>query len=191
MAEQPRLIFGERFPTLQTERLLLRGGSPEDAETMFAIFADDAVMHYYGVLPHSSIAETQELIAAQQHWFATGHAIRWAIVDRQDGTYYGSCGLHNFDAAPTRAELGYELGRAYWGRGLMREALAIVLGYAFATLCLNRIEAVVDEDNERSKALLRRIGFRYEGCLRKRFYHRDRFWDEHYFSILAEEWRNS
>ncbi|NJM06176.1 GNAT family N-acetyltransferase [Candidatus Gracilibacteria bacterium] len=156
---------------------------------MFTIFADEAVMHYYGMVPHTSIANSQELIAAQQLWFAEGRAIRWALVDRFDDTYYGSCGLHNFDVTPTRAELGYELGRTFWGRGLMREALLPVLGYAFTTLRLNRVEAVVDEDNERSKDLLRQLGFSYEGCLRKRFYHRDRFWDEHYFSLLQGEWR--
>jgi ribosomal-protein-alanine N-acetyltransferase len=182
-------MFGERFPELHTDRLLLRQSLSADADAMFAIFSDDVVMHYYGLVPHTSIAEAHELITAQQHWFTAGHAIRWAIVDRQNGTYYGSCGFHNFDAAPTRAELGYELCQAYWGCGLMREALLPVLRYAFATLRLNRVEAVVDEDNERSKTLLRRLGFRYEGCLRKRFYHRDRFWDEHYFGLLSDEWK--
>jgi [ribosomal protein S5]-alanine N-acetyltransferase len=70
----------------------------------------------------------------------------------------------------------------------MTEAMAAILTYAFAELGLHRIEAVVDDVNERSKGLLRKLGFTHEGTLRQRFYFRDRFWDEHYFGLLSNEW---
>jgi len=53
---------------------------------------------------------------------------------------------------------------------------------------LHRIEAVTDDINERSKGLLRKLGFTHEGTLRLRFYFRGRFWDEHYFGLLKDEW---
>lgn len=50
------------------------------------------------------------------------------------------------------------------------------------------MEAVVDDGNERSQELLRSLGFTHEGVPRQRFYFRERFWDEHYYGLLAEEW---
>jgi ribosomal-protein-alanine N-acetyltransferase len=66
---------------------------------------------------------------------------------------------------------------------------AIFIAFGFGTFGFQRIEAVVDEDNEPSKALLRKLGFTHEGCLRKRFFFNNRFWDEHYFGLLRTEYK--
>ncbi len=71
----------------------------------------------------------------------------------------------------------------------MREALGAMLTFAFDEMDLRRVEAVVDDGNARSQGLLRTLGFTHEGTLRQRFYVRDRFWDEHYFGLLREEWQ--
>ena len=81
-----------------------------------------------------------------------------------------------------------EVNRAFWRQGIMTEAMSAILTYAFSELGLHRIEAVVDDVNEHSKGLLLKLGFTHEGTLRKRFYFRERFWDEHYFGLLSDEW---
>jgi ribosomal-protein-alanine N-acetyltransferase len=86
-------------------------------------------------------------------------------------------------------ETGYDLNRAYWGRGVMREAMSAVLSYGFTTLELHRIEAIIDIQNVRSKTLLEKLGFTYEGNLRQRYYMDGRFEDEHYFGLLKHEWQ--
>jgi len=70
----------------------------------------------------------------------------------------------------------------------MTEAMSAILTYAFTEPGLQRIEAVVDDVNEPSKGLLRKLGFIHEGTLRRRFFFRNRFWDEHYFGLLRDEW---
>ena len=72
----------------------------------------------------------------------------------------------------------------------MTEAMSSVLTYGFAELGLHRVEAIIDIANERSKGLLLKLGFTYEGNLRQRYFFRDHFEDEHYFGLLKDEWRH-
>jgi ribosomal-protein-alanine N-acetyltransferase len=177
------------FPRLETPRLILRQIQLSDADALFATFSDEAVMEFYGELPHRSVEDSRDLIRRQHHWYAQREGIRWGITRRGDDRVIGSCGFFKFDEEFSRAETGYELGRAYWGQGIMSEALGTIITFGFTQMGLHRIEAVVDDVNERSKGLLRKLGFAHEGTLRQRFWFRGRFLDEHYFGLLKEEWQ--
>src|SRR5262249_37189964 len=161
--------------------LILRQIQPQDAEALYATFSDETVMAFYGSRAHGSVDESRELIKQQQSWYKEREGIRWGITRRGEDEVIGSCGFHHFDDGFRRAELGYELRRAYWRQGIMTEAVHAVLAFGFHEMGLYRIEAVVDGMNERSKGLLRKLGFTQEGTLRQRYYFRDRYWDEHYF----------
>lgn len=176
------------FPNLTTSRLHLREIRPADAEALFAILSDQETMKFYGHEPHQSLEDTQKLIEQIQRRYARREAIRWAITLRGEDKLIGSCSFHHFDAGFHRAETGYDLNRAYWGKGIMAEAMSAVLTYGFTELGLHRIEANIDIANERSKGLLLKLGFRYEGNLRQRYFFRDHFEDEHYFGLLKDEW---
>ncbi|HEY7414697.1 MAG TPA: GNAT family protein [Ktedonobacteraceae bacterium] len=179
-----------RFPALTTKRLRLRQIQPADAEAIFATFSDEEAMKFYGHEPHRSLKDSQQLIAQIQARYAQRESIRWGITLRDEDRVIGSCGFHRFDEGFHRAETGYELNRAFWGQGLMFEAMSVILTYGFTELGLHRIEAVIDILNERSKNLLLRLGFTYEGNLRQRYYFRDRFEDEYYFGLLQDEWHS-
>ncbi len=179
-----------RFPRLETPRLLLRQIEPRDAEALFATFSDEVVMEFYGELPHRTVDDSRVLIDQQQLWYANRDGIRWGITRKGDDEVIGSCGLFRFDDGFRCAEMGYELRRAFWRQGIISEALGTILAFAFDAMGLHRVEAVVDDVNERSKGLLRKLGFTHEGTLRQRFYFRDRYLDEHYFGLLADEWRS-
>jgi ribosomal-protein-alanine N-acetyltransferase len=176
------------FPTFTTNRLLLRQIQVNDAQDLFTTFSDESVMEFYGHLPHRSIDESVELIRQQHAWYAEQAGIRWGITLRGEDRIIGSCGFYRFDESSRRAETGYELNRAFWHQGIMTEAMSTILTYAFSEPALNRVEAVVDDVNERSKGLLRKLGFTHEGTLRRRFFFRNRLLDEHYFGLLKEEW---
>lgn len=178
-----------RFPSLTTERLLLREIRPEDAEAFFAILSDEQVTQFYGHEPHQSPGDTEELISQIQARYARREALRWGItLLGAEDRLIGSCSFHHFDAGFHRAETGYDLHRAFWGKGIAREAMSALLTYGFTELGLHRVEAIIDIANERSKGLLLRLGFTYEGNLRQRYPFRGRFEDEHYFGLLKDEW---
>jgi [ribosomal protein S5]-alanine N-acetyltransferase len=180
-----------QFPRLTTDRLLLRQIQPNDAEALFTIFSDVEAMQFYGHEPHQSLDDTHELIRQIQARFARRESLPWGITLQGEDNVLGSCSFHNFDIGFHRAETGYELHRAFWGKGIMFEAMSAILTYGFTELGLHRVEAIIDNANERSKALLRELGFTYEGNLRQRYFFRDQFEDEHYFGLLKNEWHRS
>lgn len=90
--------------------------------------------------------------------------------------------------AAASAEVGYWLGREHGGQGYMTEAMEAVLGHVFQGLRLNRLEAACLPENQRSKALLARLGFRQEGLLRAYLRINGRWCDHELHALLAEEW---
>ena len=177
------------LPTLTTDRLLLRQIRPEDAEALFEIFSDEETMKFYGDVPHRSLDESREEINGALTHYAERKSLRWAITLRGQDTFLGSCTLFHFDEGYHRGEIGYELHRSLWGQGITSEAVAAVLTYSFTELNLHRVEALLDIANERSRRLLLKLGFTYEGYLRQRYYlGDDHFADEHYFGLLKDEW---
>lgn len=176
------------FPVLTTSRLLLRQIQPDDGEALFAIFSDVQAMEFYGHEPHRSLDDTREMIENMQTLYAQRGILRWGIALREEHQLIGSCGFHHFDRGFHRAETGYALHRAHWGKGIMTEAESAILTYGFTEMGLHRVEAVIDIANVRSKDLLLKLGFTYEGNLRQRYHFRDRFEDEHYFGLLKDEW---
>lgn len=100
------------FPTLATDRLLLRAIRPTDAEALFAIFSDPQVMAFYGHATHTSLDDTRALIQHIQARYARREALRWGIALKGEETIIGSCSFHHFDSGYHRAEIGYDLHRA-------------------------------------------------------------------------------
>jgi ribosomal-protein-alanine N-acetyltransferase len=176
------------FPIIETEHLRLREIQFSDADTLHEAFADDDVMYYFGAMPHTARAETVNMIRQMHGWYARRVAIRWAITRKGEDELLGTCGFHQFDKGFYRAEIGYELRKQFWRQGIMTEALRGLLDFGFNMLNLRRIEATVDGDNEKSKRLLHKLGFAYEGCRKERFFHRDIFWDEHHFGLLKTDY---
>ncbi len=177
------------FPSLATQRLLLRQIRPDDAAALFTLFSDEEAMRFYGRAPHRSLEETREWIGRIQAGYARRESFQWGITRKGEDRVIGTCTFFHFDEGFHRAETGYALHRAFWRQGIVSEAMSAVLAYGFTELGLHRVEAMIDIANEASKALLLKLGFSYEGNLRQRFFFRNRFEDEHYFGLLKDEWQ--
>jgi [ribosomal protein S5]-alanine N-acetyltransferase len=166
-------------PPIETHRLHVRLVTPADLPDLMAVNGDAAVTHH---LPYA----TWQTLADGQAWFdramaqqATGTA--WQLVLQTKATatatatqtacatVIGTCLLFRFDDGSARAELGYVLGRAWWGQGLMREALRGVLSTAFAAMGVRRVEAEVNPANMASMRVVESLGFVAEGTLRQRW----------------------
>jgi RimJ/RimL family protein N-acetyltransferase len=108
----------------------------------------------------------RELVRDPCEWFeactaflAAGERIDWVVTTRRDDDAIGTCTLYAVDSRLRFAELGYALRVDHRGRGLATDATARVIAWAGETLGLERIEAEVDEGNEASRQVLRRLGF--------------------------------
>ncbi|HET8912757.1 MAG TPA: GNAT family protein [Ktedonobacteraceae bacterium] len=177
-----------QFPCLTTERLVLRRLQIEDAPALFSIYSDEESMRYFGNNPQQSLSDTEALIRRLQALYASRRSIRWGVAFKDSDTLIGTCSLHHFDEGYHCVQTGYDLNRTHWGKGIMTEAMLTVLNFGFTDLGVHRIEAIIDIENERSRKLLLRLGFTYEGNLRQRYFERGIFEDEYYFGLLEDEW---
>jgi ribosomal-protein-alanine N-acetyltransferase len=155
------------FPSLETERLVLRELRPKDAGSLFVILGDEEVTQFYDDEVWRDITQATEQIEAWTAGFRAKRCIRWGIAPRKSGQIVGTCGYYGFHRWHRRAGIGYELARSFWKQGIMTEALGRIIQFGFEKIGLNRIEAVVMPDNEGSIKLLAGLGFQSEGVLRE------------------------
>jgi len=87
-----------------------------------------------------------------------------------------------------RAEVGYELGQRFWGKGVMQEVMHTVLQHCFEMVGFNRIEAFVTVGNDRSIHTLEKLGFKAEGVLREYEFAQGKFQDQVILAILRRDW---
>ncbi|MGG1876660.1 GNAT family protein [Paenibacillus cisolokensis] len=176
------------FPVLETARLRLRELTSGDAEALFRLFASEELMKYYGRYPMSEIIEAEEMIERHRLLFEELRGIRWGLELKENGQLIGTAGFHAWVPHYNRAEIGYELDSVYHGQGLAKEALTAAIQYAFETMGLNRIGALVYPENEASAGLLLRLGFELEGLLKQYALFRDRYQDLNMYALLREQW---
>ena len=181
------------FPTLTTERLVLREITIDDAEFWLRNFSDPDVVELTAFEPPANLeAAKAEILRFAVHPFEEGTGIRWGISLRGSRDLVGTLGYHQWvREGANRARMGYDLLRAHRGRGLMTEAMQSALGYGFDAMQLNRVEVLIDPVNLPSIRLAERLGFRREGVLRENTYFRGRFIDDAVYALLAKEWRAS
>jgi RimJ/RimL family protein N-acetyltransferase len=100
----------------------------------------------------------------------------------------GDCGFCVQNDAPHTAEIGYRLSRRYWHRGYASEAVSGLVGWAFNTIRLHRIIALIDTRNHNSIALVERLGFRREGHFLQSYREPDGWSDEYLYAMLSTDW---
>jgi len=174
-------------PRLETARLVLRTFTDDDLAAVFALRSDPQVMRYGADAPWRSVDEAVAYLERDRRERADGQVLRLAAERRDDGVVVGSCALFEFEHACRRAEIGYSLLPAAWGRGYAQEMVGRLLDHAFGALALNRVEADVDPRNEASTRLLERLGFRREGLLRERWIVDGEVSDSLIYGLLAAE----
>jgi ribosomal-protein-alanine N-acetyltransferase len=174
---------------LSTERLTLRFLTEADLPTVYDIFSHPEVMRYWSYPPWTDRSQAQQWLIHVQEGYRTGEAFQLGIERRADHVLVGTCTLFQFHIASRRAEIGYALGRPYWGSGYMHEALQALVHHAFQTLDLNRLEADIDPRNKASARTLERLGFQKEGHLRERWIVNDEISDTDLYGLLRREWQ--
>lgn len=144
---------------LETARLILRPWREDDAEDLYKYASDAEVGPPAGWPPHASVEHSREIIRT-----VLSAPDTFAVCLKDDGRPIGSIGFHRKDLAQSydEYELGYWIGRAFWGKGLIPEAAREMLRYAFEELRMNRIWCGYYEGNEKSRRVQQKLGFVYQ-----------------------------
>lgn len=152
---------------LETDRLWIRPFREEDCAAEVFYLNDKAVNAPLISVPFPfTIADAMEFFRLMQKTYEIGRPEFFVVADKSTDEMIGAIGLHaehTLDRRPQVGELGYWLGKPFWGQGYIREALGVVLAYAFGPLGMKRIVATTNLDNVRSQRVLRDMGFVYLG----------------------------
>lgn len=175
------------LPPLESGRLLLRKLNMRDAPDIYDYSRDPQVARHVLWSAHASPSESRSYIRYMLRRYRLGEPSSWGIVWKDENRVIGTIGFMWIHEENASAEVGYSLSRAYWNRGIMTEALGMVLDFGFHTLQLNRIEAQHEVDNPASGAVMRKVGMRHEGTLRSRLYNKGRYVDVELYAILRKD----
>ena len=153
------------FPTLYTNRLLLRQITTDDTEQVFKGLSHPDVTRYYGV-SYQTLTATQAQINWYYALFAQQTGIWWGLCHPANLELMGACGFSNLSRRHSKAELGFWLLPEYWNQGLMYEAIEACIDFILNEIRLHRLEAYVETPNLASAALLKKLQFQQEGTFR-------------------------
>lgn len=177
-------------PTIETERLLIRGFQKTDAASLYTYVSKPEVNRFTLMSPPVSIEVAERLITGTYFKrYRQGSVDPLAICLRQaPDVVIGSVGCFRPTAVSANRELFYELDSAHWSNGYAREAAQALMNHVFSNCAVERIQTRTVPENTRGEKLSRLLGLTYEGTLRSSMLQNGRFWDLKYYSILRSEW---
>lgn len=144
--------------TIQTERLILRRVRSEDAQAMYRNWASDPdVTKYLSWPTHENVETSQWVVDEWVKSYEKPDFYQWGIA--YDGELIGSISV--VELRGDTAEIGYCIGKAWWHKGIVSEALNGVLKYLFEKVGVSRIEAVHDVNNPNSGGVMRKCGMKF------------------------------
>ncbi len=175
-------------PQLRSNRLLLRPFCLSDASWVQELAGDEAISALALDIPYpfeDGIAEAW--ITERDHAYTQGWAANFAIVLPSKKLLIGAVGAA-IHAKDFRGELGYWIGKPYWGHGYASESAQVFVQYAFESLGLNRLYATCLRRNTASANVLQKLGMTQEGRLLQHIYHRGNFEDLDEYGLLKQNW---
>ncbi len=170
--------FPRDFPKLETKRLVLRKLEESDAPALFENYSDEDIAKNFMDKPLGDIKQASQFIEAFNAEFSEGKAITWAITIKRNHQMIGTCSY--MIETSTSAEIGYDLAKTHWGKGIMTEALKAMIGYGFDELGFENIKADTLSNNTRSINLLKRLEFKLDDVRE----------NSHYFIMHKKEYES-
>lgn len=152
---------------LETDRILLRRISVDDAEKMYNNWASDPDVSRYVTWPvHKDIDVTKDLLKIWEREYDKPNCYRWCIVLKETNEPIGTIDVVKSEDSYEIAEIGYCISKEYWSKGIMTECAKRVLKFLFEEVGYNRIQATHALENPASGRVMQKIGMQYEGTIR-------------------------
>jgi RimJ/RimL family protein N-acetyltransferase len=177
------------YPELRTDRLILRELALEDAPSLQRLAGEWEVARMMLFIPHPyEDGMAEEWIATCRPAYEAGERTTWAVALREKGTLIGSITLH-LHPLHDNAELGYWIGKPYWGCGYATEAAEEAVRYGFEELGLHRIHSSHFGSNHASGKVMRKVGMSREGTRPEHYKKWEAYEDRVDYGLLARDWR--
>jgi len=176
------------FPNLETQRLLLKEITKDDAEALYAMRTNPDVMRYIDRPIPSSIDEVIDLIEKMKIMKENGEGISWGMYLKENpNLQIGNIGFFRSMPEHFRAEIGYMLTPSEHRKGLMFEAMQKVLEYGFDSMKLHSVEAHINAMNDASASILEKAGFVREAYFKENYFFNNKFIDTAVYSLIYDK----
>lgn len=174
---------------IETERLILRKLTMADVDAAYVIYSDQEAVKYWSEPAYTKREQAKEKVEKDILGWDDGIYKRLAIELKNNDEFslIGMLTIFKINEGCKSAEIGYILNTKFWNRGIMSEALAAAVKYAFEGLKLNRLEADIDPANKASAALLLKNNFKLEGYLREKWIVAGVKSDSEIYGLLASD----
>ena len=173
---------------LETERLILRKFVLEDSAAMYKNWAsDEDVTRYLRWPAHPSEEISKSVLKDWVNSYSNEKYYQWAIVLKNLGEPIGSISVVYMNEEVAMVHIGYCIGKTWWHRGIMSEALKAVMDFFFDEVEVNRVESMHDPRNPNSGGVMKRCGMKYEGTLRSSDWNNQGICDACYYALLKSE----
>jgi len=179
----------KNLPCIETERLILRKLKVSDAKDIYEYAKNPQVSKYTMWHAHKSSTESASFLTYLTRNYRKGIPEAWGMLLKENNKIIGTCGFYKIDERCRNGEVGYAMGKDYWGKGLMTEALRAMLEFGFKKIGLHRIQANTKPGNKGSEKVLLKNGFKFEGLMRDSIFAKGQYHDLRVFSILEPEWK--
>ena len=180
------------FPVLTTERLILSRPVEGDMQHIIHYLDSDKVYSENTAnMPYPYKEADAEFLIHEvvDKGFENETDFVFAIRNKENGLIMGLIGIHHWDKANQKAEIGYWLGKEFWNKGYVTEAMAEVLAFGFKVLNLNKMFANFFPHNPASGRVMEKSGMKQEAVLRQEIYKNGKFLDFVRYSILKEDFK--
>ncbi len=174
--------------TIETQRLILRRFTLDDAQAMYNNWASDPVVTKYLTWPtHGNVEISRMVLSDWVSHYGEESYYQWAIVPKMLGQPIGSIAAVHMNDRVGKVEIGYCIGRPWWSQGIMTEALGAVINFFLEEVGANRMEACHDPNNPHSGAVMKKCGMIYEGTQRQAGINNQGRCDLCWYAILASD----
>ena len=174
---------------IETERLILRRFSIDDAGAMYNNWASDPdVTKYLTWTAHTGADVSKAVLEDWIPFYSQENYYQWAIVLKDHGSDpIGSISAVNMNDNIDMIQIGYCLGKTWWHQGIMSEALKAVMDFFFDEVGANRIECRHDPRNPHSGMVMKKCGMKYEGTMRSSDRNNQGVCDASWYALLRSE----
>jgi RimJ/RimL family protein N-acetyltransferase len=174
--------------SFKTERLVLRRPRMKDVDSIYENVNDKEVMKLLDSIPwpYKRNHAVQFIEKNKKEWGKTD----FTFAIEMDGKVVGVMGLHNYNKKNRRAVLGYSLGKKYWGKGIMTEAVKALMKWAFKEANLMKVFAEIAIDNIGSWKVAKKVGMRRVGIVKKHYISKRNVWEDcYYYEIVRDDFK--
>lgn len=174
---------------LKTDRLILRRFTINDAENAYRNWtSDNDVTHFLSWPAHQNINETKNTLDKWIIKYCENDYYHWAIVLKEINEPIGAISVIHKNDDFKMLTVGYCIGKQWWKKGIMTEALTATIKFFFEEVRANRVEAWHDPNNQNSGKVMSKCGMKYEGLLRQAYKNNTGICDSVVYGIVADDY---